>query len=436
VNAGLWVGSRGAGQPRPVTDARRTPSPYTPVAMTKTLRAPMALGAVFFALTVGLAACGGNSVSEGDVVNVDGTTTAEATFDRWLQIAGKSAGGQTGAQIVIPDPPNFTKCIADRKATLPKPVKGQPKPTEAQLKASCKQQYDTLKGQVMSFLIRAQWLDSEAERQGLDISDEDVKKSFDQARRQAFPSNEQFAAFLKSSGQTQADLLFRQRTQLIEQKITEKLTKGTTEVSQKEITEYYNENKKEQFTQPATADVLVVLTKTEEQAEKAKKALESGTPFEDVVKQYSTDPTTKQKGGELTNVTQGQGEKAFDDAVFSAKKGVVTGPVKTSEGYYVFKVTRSTPGKTQPLDNQLRASIKQIIVSENQREALEKFGNEYQDRWRGKTECAKGFVVPDCANSKSKPASTVPPGAVPQQQEQPDTPPAQGQPPVQTTPAG
>lgn len=384
--------------------------------MTKTLRAPLALGAVFFAVALSLAACGGNSVPDGDVVNVDGTTTAEATFDRWFQIAGKSAGGQTGAKVVIPDPPNFTKCIADRKANLPKPVKGQPKPTEAQLKASCKQQYEQLRSQVMSFLIRAQWLDSEAERQDITVSDKEVDEAFEKARKQAFGGNKAFAAFLKQTGQTPADLLFRQRTQLLEQKITEKIMKGTTDVSQDEIKEYYEENKKKQFTQPATRDVDVILTKTEDQAKAAKSAIDGGMSFEDAVAKYSTDATTKDKGGELLNVTQGQGEKAFDQAVFSADKGKVTGPVKTAEGWYVFNVARATEAKTQPLDNQLRATIKQIIVSENQQKALQDFGEEYQDRWRPKTECAKGFVVPDCANSKSKPASTVPPGAVPQQQ--------------------
>jgi parvulin-like peptidyl-prolyl isomerase len=406
--------------------------------MNKTLRAPLALGAVFFALALSLAACGGNSVPEGDVLNVDGSTTSQETFDRWLNIAALSAGAQAGAKVVIPDPPDFTKCIADRKATLPKPVKGQPKPTEAQLKKSCQQQYDQLKGQVMSFLVRAAWLEAEAERQDIKISDKEVKASFDKARKQAFPEAKAYAAFLKESDQTEADLLYRQRTQLIEQKITEKLTKGTEDVTQSDVTEYYNENKKKQFTQPATRDLLVILTKTEAQANAAKAALESGMSFEDAVKKYSTDPTTKANAGRLNNVTQGQGEKAFDKAVFDAKKGKVYGPVKTSEGYYVFQVTRITPASTQPLDSQLRASIKQIIVSNRQRDALTKFGNEYQDRWRGETECAKGYIVPDCANSKTKPASTVPPGAVPQPTAAPQTQQQQQQtaPPQQTTPAG
>ena len=429
--------SRAAAGESQVGGARAAASPYTAEAMNKTLRAPLALGAVFFALALSLAACGGNSVPEGDVLNVDGSTTSQETFDRWLKIAALSGGAQTGAKVVVPDPPDFTKCIADRKATLPKPVKGQPKPTEAQLKKSCQKQYDQLKGQVMSFLVRAAWLEAEAERQDIKVSDKELKESFDKARKRAFPGKKTYALFLEQSGQTEADLLYRQRTQLIEQKITEKLTKGLGDVTQSDVTEYYNKNKAKQFTQPATRDLLVILTKTEAQAKAAKAALEDGLPFRDAVKKYSTDPTTKANGGELLNVTEGQGDKAFDKAVFDAEKGKVYGPVKTSEGYYVFQVTRITPAKTQPLDNQLRASIKQIIGSDRQRDALTEFGNEYQDRWRGETECAKDYTVPDCANSKTKPASTVPPGAVPQptaapqQQEQ-----QQQAPPQQTTPAG
>jgi foldase protein PrsA len=379
----------------------------------------MALGAVFFALAVSLAACGGNDVPSGDVVNVDGTTTSQTTFNHWLNIAAASAAGQTGAKVALPDPPNFTKCIADRKATAPKPVKGQPKTTDAQYKQSCQQQYDQLRQQVMSFLIRAQWLDSEASKQGISVSNQEVQASLDKARKASFPTATSFKVFLKNSGQTEADLLFRQRSQLIEQKITEKLTKGTTDVSQQDVTDYYNKNKAKQFTQPATRDASVILTKDEAQAKAAKAAIDGGMSFSDAVKKYSTDPTTKAKNGQLTNITQGQGDTAFDTALFSAPTGKVSGPVKTSEGYYVFQVDRATPAKTQPLDNQLRASIKQIIVSDNQRNALNKFGKEYQDRWRGKTTCAKDYLVPDCSNAKKTATSTVPPGAVPQQQAPP-----------------
>lgn len=392
--------------------------------MPKLIRPVLALGAVFLALAV--SACG-DAVPEGDVFDVDGTTTSQETFDRWLKIAAVSAAGQGAdpAKVVIPDPPNFTRCVADKKKNAPEPVKGQPKPTEAQFKQQCQQQYDQLRDQVMTFLIRAEWLNQEAEEQGIEVSDAEVKKQFDQARKQAFPKTEDYENFLKTSGQTEADLLFRQRTQLLEQKITEKVNKEQEKVTDEDVQEYYDKNKESQFTTPASRDLRVILAKDKAQAEKAKREIQSGElTFEEAVKKYSTDPTSKESGGELPNVTQGQGEKAFDDAVFAAPVDKLSGPVKTTDGWYVFEVTKSTPEKVQKLDQQLKESIKQIVASERERSALTEFGQEYQDRWRAKTECQKGYVVPDCANSKTKPASTVPPGAIPQQdtQQQPAPP--------------
>ncbi len=193
--------------------------------MSRLLRTALALGAVFFAL-IALTACG-DSVPGSDVVKVDNTTIAKTTFAHWLAVSAKSQQQQAGATAVLPDAPDFTKCIAAAKAAAPTPVKGQPKPTDAQFKATCKQQYDQQRDQVMTFLIRSQWLEAEAAKQGIKVTDAEVKTAFDKARKQAFPKTADYVKFLKTSGQTQADLLYRQRTQLLEQKITAKITKNS-----------------------------------------------------------------------------------------------------------------------------------------------------------------------------------------------------------------
>ena len=376
--------------------------------MPKITRVSLALGAVFFALV--LAACG-NSVPDNAVFNTDGTTTSKATFERWLAIAGKSSA--QGGSSAAPIPPDYTKCIAALKAAAPKPVKGQAKPTDKQYKAQCEAQYNQLKDQVMTFLIRAQWLESEAKKQGITVTDAEVQKSLDQARKQAFPKAADFQKFLKQSGQTMADLMFRQRSQVLEQKITQKLNEGSTKVSDADIKAYYEKNKYKQFGQPEKRDLKVVLTKDKAQAEAAKKAIESGESWDKVVTQYSIDPTTRDNGGVIKEQQQSNGEKSFTGPVFKAKKGQLEGPVKTTDGYYIFEVTGITPPNAQPLSPALKQSIKQIVISERQRTALTKFGKEYQDRWKSKTECAKGYTVQDCDNApkekKTSSTATTPP---------------------------
>ena len=101
--------------------------------------------------------------------------------------------------------------------------------------------------------------------------------------------------------------------------------------------------------------------------------------------------------------------------MFAAKKGEVVGPVKTSDGYYVFEVTKSRDAQGDASSPTSRTRSSAIIAQQRAQEALAKFGDDYQERWRKETECRSGYVSPDCNNAKPKPNSTVPPGAIPQQ---------------------
>ena len=121
------------------------------------------------------------------------------------------------------------------------------------------------------------------------------------------------------------------------------MTKGKDKVTDAQIAAYYNKNKA-RFAQPERRDLRIVLTKDKAKAEQAKKALESGQSFKSVAKKYSIDQASKAQGGKLPAVAKGQQEKALDNAIFNAKKGKLTGPVKTQFGYYVFDVTQDHPG--------------------------------------------------------------------------------------------
>ena len=165
----------------------------------------------------------------------------------------------------------------------------------------------------MTFLLRGTWLQAEAKKQGIKIKDDEAAKAFEKARKQAFPKDADYVKFLKTSGQTEADLEYRQFVQLLEQKITTKIQGSAEKVTDKDVKDYYAKNKEKQFTQPATRDLLVVLTQDAKKAQAAKESLDGGSSWVRVVQQYSTDPTTKQADGALPNVTQGVGNKDWAD---------------------------------------------------------------------------------------------------------------------------
>ena len=335
----------------------------------------------------------GAEVPSNSVAKVGGDTITKAEFNKWLKTA--AMGQSQGGAAVVPDPPNYTNCVAQRQQ---QPVqKGAPKPSAAQLKTQCKQEFDRLKGEVMQFLIQAQWVQQEAEQRDVEVSDAEVKKSFDDQKKQAFPTAAEYQKFLKTSGMNEQDILFRVRLDTLQNKLTKKITEDETKVTDQDIENYYNKNKK-RFSQPERRDLLVVLTKTKAQADKAKKALEDGKKFSDVAKQYSVDNASKAQGGKLPDVTKGSQEKAFEDAVFKAEKGKVEGPVKTQFGYYVFQVTTIKKPSQQSLD-QAKDSIKQLLRSQRQQKALDGFIKKFREDYKKKTACAKEYVVQECKNA-------------------------------------
>jgi parvulin-like peptidyl-prolyl isomerase len=370
--------------------------------MSKPTRWIAALGAVFF-VAGGLTACGGGLSSDA-VVQVNGQAITKTTFDHWLGVAASATAaavpGQKAPKAVVPDPPAYTNCVAHLKTIEPKPAKGQTPKTEAELKTQCEQQYKALQQTTLGFLISADWVIGQAEEQGVKLSDKEVLAQFNKLKKQQFPAEAKFQAFLASTGQTVSDLLLRVKLSMLTTKIQEKVTKEAKKaVSVAAVAKYYNEHKT-LYGEPERRDLRLVLTKTEAAAAQAKKEVESGKSFASVAKSKSIDPTTKSNGGETPGVVKGEEQKALSEAVFAAKQGVLSGPVKTPFGYYIFEV-KAVHAPTQQALAQVKESVKQQLTSTQQQTALQKFVKEFENRWKARTECRAGYVMQRCKQYKA-----------------------------------
>jgi foldase protein PrsA len=392
-----------------------------PISQSLIALAAVALGVVAFT------GCG-NDVPAGAVAKIGDSTITQDEFDKWMTIAVKGQSQQQGGAAAVPEPPDFEKCIEAKKKT-PVP-KGQQKPSDSALKKQCKTEFDTLKREVMQFLIQGEWVQQEAEKRGVTVKDAELQKALEDQKKQVFPNDKQYQQFLKTSGMTNADVLFRVKLNELQQRLTQKVTEDAKNVSNEDISTYYEKHKK-QFAQPERRDLRVVLTKTEAKANQARQALQSGQSFKKVVKQYSIDEASKSQNGLLPAVSEGQQEKAFDSAIFSADKGKIEGPVKTQFGWYVFEVEKITKASQQTLE-QSKDTIKNLLRSQGQQKALDEFVKQFREDYKEETNCADDFRVVECKNapkdeSETGPASGGNPGGTPQPQ-QPAQPNAPAQP--------
>lgn len=99
-----------------------------------------------------------------------------------------------------------------------------------------------------------------------------------------------------------------------------------------------------------------ILVKTKEEAEKAKEELEDDKAFEEVAKEFSKDPGTAKKGGDLGWFPEGRMVSEFSKAAFGLKKGKISEPVQSPFGWHIIEVTDRRPLKAPTL-SEARAEI-------------------------------------------------------------------------------
>src|SRR5262249_34003771 len=105
--------------------------------------------------------------------------------------------------------------------------------------------------------------------------------------------------------------------------------------------------------------------------------------FAALAKQYSQDPGSADKGGDLGWAERNQFVGPFADALFGMNIGELRGPVKTQFGYHVIRLDEIQPGKTKPLES-VRSEIEAGL---KRNAAADKFG-EIQEQIQARAEQA------------------------------------------------
>jgi len=96
-------------------------------------------------------------------------------------------------------------------------------------------------------------------------------------------------------------------------------------------------------------------------AEDVLKQAKKGTKFEDLAKKYSEDPGSKDKGGDLGWITQGQTVPEFEKTAFGLDKGQISDLVKTEYGFHIIKVMDKETARTRTFD-EVKDSLRAPMV--------------------------------------------------------------------------
>src|SRR6266851_5082433 len=113
------------------------------------------------------------------------------------------------------------------------------------------------------------------------------------------------------------------------------------------------------------AEVEEIRKKAEDVLKQAKK----GGKFEDLSKKYSEDPGSKEKGGDLGWITQGQTVPEFEKTAFSLNPGQISDLVKTQYGFHIIKVLEKETAHTKPFDEVKESLRPNLLLDQAEKQA-------------------------------------------------------------------
>jgi parvulin-like peptidyl-prolyl isomerase len=364
----------------------------------KTSKRVAALSA-FFVLGLGVAGCGG-AIPGNSVASVGGNPITLKAFQHWTYLAAKEqAASEESATAITPgDPPNFDGCIKQARTEYT----ALAKTPEKTLRAECASLFKDYRTQVMEFLIEGYWYQAQGYKDGIRVTTAQVQKSLNAELKKDFPTNTQteFKSYLKSSGETEADLQFQTRVNLVYEKLLKRAQKSVTSA---DIASYYAKHKST-YASTATANLNLIRTKTAGNAKAAYNALKGGKSWTGVAKQYAEDSTSKKNGGKLTNVASGTEETVVNKAIFADPLNQVIAPIHGEFGYYVIEVTKRVASVQKSL-SQVTSTIKKTLTTAATTAAQTKLGKQAKAAWQSSTKCRPLYSISLCAGYKSAAAN-------------------------------
>ncbi len=244
---------------------------------------------------------------------------------------------------------------------------------------------DQMKSDVLDQLVDRELLYQESRKHPVEGADAKVEEEL-KAIVARFPDQATFEKALEGDGLTQAalrDLIGRQVSvrEYVETKIM-----PDVKVADADVEAFYKENEAK-FATPEQVQCSHILIRSgadakPEEKEAAKKKAQDlqvrcvkGEDFGALAKEFSEDPGSASRGGDLGFFTREQMVAPFSEAAFKLKEGEVSGVVETQFGYHVIKLSDRKDASTRSLD-EVRDQLREYLKSQAVNQAVQAKVNE------------------------------------------------------------
>jgi peptidyl-prolyl cis-trans isomerase SurA len=205
-----------------------------------------------------------------------------------------------------------------------------------------------------SLIDQQLWL-SKAKELGIN-GDTELIKRLDEIRKQYnLATLEDLEKAAKDQGYSFEDFKANIRNQIVTQQVMREEVGRRVQITPGEVERYFDAHKQD-YAKPESVQLSEILVstgpdpddKTKTDAGKAKAddvetKLHGGGDFGQLAKSFS-EGTTAADGGAFGTFHRGELAKVFEDATFNLKPGEWTEPIRTKQGYVIFKVDQHNAG--------------------------------------------------------------------------------------------
>ena len=203
-----------------------------------------------------------------------------------------------------------------------------------------------IEARVLQRLIEHRLQVQEARREKLEVVDEELREAIDEVVRRSGLSQVDFERDLRNQGLSWEAFRREFRDQLLVQRVVRRKVAARVSVTEGEVDDYLRANR-EKFEAVLSyrarhIAVLAVPPDREESWERAReriaeirRRLAGGTPFAEVARQLSEDPTADQ-GGDVGVLRRGELAPLFERAILALDAGEVSEPIRSPHGLHLF----------------------------------------------------------------------------------------------------
>jgi hypothetical protein len=313
-----------------------------------------------FGIALLASGCGGGRAG-GVAVRVGKAVITTAAVHHWMEVLAPP--------FEVPDAPNFHRCTEQAAEEHPEGSQSQ-----LALKAECKQRYDTLRRQALSYLISAQWVIGQAREAGMASSE--LRRSAATGPRDG------------PLGVGGADLRFEHQVGYSGAWLRRYVFRTLPPVPEQQLSRYYVEHQSRYERRERRLFEIVEHLSSMAAARAAMARLGTGASL-----RKAAFAEQLERGTPLLNLAD---RRALIIAVFKAHPHALAGPFAFAGHYAFFELTHVAPRTVTPLAA-VRGQIEGKLHAGALTKALTAQVAAWRRNWIAKTDCSPGYLVQQCS---------------------------------------